>query len=754
MGSRPSLARRVTSTTLADVGRGISNLIYRAAKGPLERRFARELSLLEKAYDQLGDTEWALGMNSTWVNQPKHNLEALSMLYETHPWVKICTSYIAVALSNIPFRITRAVGFEDGKEVREGAEDSDVGRMFRWINPHQSPASFMEHLASWLILTGEAYVVKTDREPSTPAGIPHELYVLFNPFVEKVSHPKLGIVGYNYNVGGEVVVFDASQVMYFQTWSPAGRFRGHGTPTSGYKTIQTDQELRDFNRSVLNQGVHLSGVLQTDNEDLGKEEADTVREAFMNQYAGSKNSSKIAVLWGGLQFSPQTILQKDVMMTEQQAAMRDEIIALFGLKPELLTEKFANKATAETVRRMAYEDTILGRWGNFIASEFSSTGLVQYDPDLRFEWDVSEVGALQTSEKERADTSAVLVGSGQLTLNEARERFHGLPPIDGAEGDVILVNGVPLGMTLAGPAPSEGQGEAPKILQSTALAQRLLPAVDPYSIVDRKAVHDELVLARTRRTAERRYEAALRKVYREIGQEARPILTASRVNYVESFSKMEDLWMNQGRKRILQVSREELTRAMNDAVEAELGRFISLGVEGVFDVKPVRALSRLGHQEQRIRNMHGKQWNSLRGSLSEGLASGESERELTGRVNKFFNGAKTNANTVARTEILPAVNGASMDVAIAAKEKGVEVVSTWITMEDEKVRGPQPKNHARAHGLTIVPGEELFLVSGQKLEFPGDSWNGATPDNTINCRCGVRHDPRPLEEGDNRGDKR
>ena len=149
-----------------------------------------------------------------------------------------------------------------------------------------------------------------------------------------------------------------------------------------------------------------------------------------------------------------------------------------------------------------------------------------------------------------------------------------------------------------------------------------------------------------------------------------------------------------------------------------------------------------------------RNWTDLRKDIGEGLSLGESEAKLGQRVGSFFDGMRNNAATIARTEITPAINGATMDVAIAAREKGVDVVSIWVTSEDEKVRGASgdSKNHRRAHGLTIIPGEELFRVSGQKMEYPGDSWNGATPDNTINCRCGVRNEVRGLEDSDNRGE--
>ena len=750
--------RALVNTNLSDLGTLAGNLVYSLGKRSILPRIAAEVGAAQstiqaiaeaKAYDEIGRTEITAALNSMWSEQPKQNLEILAGLYETHPWVNICSSWIAEALAGVPLRIHKAVGFEDGKEVLENADDSPAGRMFRWVNPGQSPVEFNRDLALWLLLTGEAYIVHTQPGPGSPQGIPHELYVLFTPFVEKVVSPRFGIIGYQYNVSGDVMYFESSEVTYFKTFSPAGRFRGQGVAAAGRQTIATDQQLRVFNQNVLANGIHISGVLETE-EDMGKEEAEVVRKSFEGQYSGTKKAAKLAVLWGGLKFSPQTILQKDIMMTEQQNAARDEIIALYGLKPELLTEKFANKATAETVRRMAYEDTVLGRWGRLISSVWSSTGLMRYDPDLRAVYDTSEVPALQTSMKEKIDSGAVAISSGQMTINETRDKFHSLPPIDGIEGDVTFVGGAPVANLLNPPAPT-GNPRQIEPAKGTQFQKLLMTHEASFTTTDRKAAESEIVFARMQRTAEQRLEKGLRSIYREIGRDVRKA-TRSTVNS-EILVDIEQIFYFDGRRSVVRSVGQTIGQAIDDAVELEMANMAKIGVEGLFDVKPIRAMARLSSQEQRINKMMARNWSDLRGSIGEGLSLGESEAKIGQRVGKFFDGMRNNAATIARTEITPAINGATMDVAIAARDKGVDVVSVWVTSEDEKVRRTprDAKNHWQAHGLTIIPGEELFQISGQKMEYPGDSWNGASADNTINCRCGVRNEVRGLKPSDERG---
>lgn len=744
----------VVHASLAGIGQKIREAIYRSNRELAIAEVARDVgaraatiedaanAIAAKGYDQLGQTEILTWLQSQFTGQPIHNLQTLASLYETHPWVKICASYISGALSGIPLRVWKAVGFEDGRELLEPADDSPVGKMFRWINPHQSPAEFIEELASWLTITGEAFVAYTQPGPGTPRGIPAEMYVLLTPFVEKIVSPSRGVVLYRYRVGGDEAIFDAADVVPFRTFSPAGRFRGQAPVAAGFETVQTDQRMREFNRRLLTQGVHLAGVLETDNEDLNADAAESIRKKFEATYGGATNSARVAVLWGGLKFNPTTILQKDVMFAEQVAGNRDEICALFGLKPELLTEKFANKATAETVRRMAYEDTIYGRWGSKIESVFGSTGLVRFDPDLRVRFDMRSVPALQTSATENIDNAAKAIAGSVMTPNEARQQFLQQPPSDDAAGDVLAFNGTPL-VVLATARASVAPAGAPA-------------KVGRFGVIEHKAAGSMAEFERARAASDAKMERAIRSVLRDLQTDVRAATASRSTVDAKLLEKIEQIFLFEGRGAVVSASSESLKAAIEKGVQYELAKMTAAGVVGVFDIKPVRAMARLNAQEQRIKDMMGRQWVDLRTSLAEGMANGETTAELNARTSKFFDGARANAETIARTEINPAFNAATQDVAIKAIEVGADVVSIWRTMGDEAVRTPPRSafDHRKANGLTIIPGREIFVISGERMEYPGDSWNGASAGNTINCRCGIENEVRKPNSDDYRGDRR
>lgn len=747
--------RQIPDTSLRDVGTGIGKMLYRSSRPFAIRELAREAgvsadsmgkiltALSSKAYDQVGATEVTAQLGLSLADQSEQNRQILARLYETSPWVFICTDYIASRLSTIPLRIYRAIAFEDGQEVLENEDDSPVGRMFRWVNPYQSPQEFIEEVASWRLICGEAFVVFAEPGPFTPAGIPAEMYCLMSPFVDKMTTKEGGVVGYRYRVSGPTQVFHHSRVWRVGSFSPAGRWRGQGTPAAGYEVIQTDAALRRYNRRLIQDGVHLAGVLETDNEDLSPDEAMKIRKEFEATYGNRSATSNVAVLWGGLRFSPQTIMQKDMMMVEQRTADRDEICGLFGLKPELLTDKFSNKATAETTRRMAYEDVILGKHGKALESSLSSTALMLFDPNLRARFDASGVPAMQTGEGEKSEIGERLIRSGQMTINEVRSRIHGLPPIDGIEGDVPLINGMPIAAALGGGPDAVSNG---KFVQGTVAGNLVKSASALVTVTKASDAAYQIAFDNLMAASEANGQRVLRLSYRNIEQEiikAIPSISSES----ELLDALQSIYMRDGRV--------EVSGALIDAVRQSADQSVAMHLEqmalrGAFQVKPTRALQRLASQESRIKEMMGRRFPDLRATLTEGMQAGDSEAAIRRRVNEFFGGLRNNTLTVARTETLPAVNGSAIDVGVAARKAGVVVESEWRTNGDELVRRPPDSkfNHFAANGQRIIPGEQMFTIGGEHLEYPGDSWNGASPGNTIGCRCGIRN--RVIEQGDQR----
>lgn len=86
------------------------------------------------------------------------------------------------------------------------------------------------------------------------------------------------------------------------------------------------------------------------------------------------------------------------------------------------------------------------------------------------------------------------------------------------------------------------------------------------------------------------------------------------------------------------------------------------------------------------------------------------------------------ANTIARTETTNAMSKAQI---LALESSGLTWEKAWKAIRDDRTRD--------AHFITdpklFIPIKDNFVIKGELLAYPGDSTQGATMNNTINCRC-------------------
>lgn len=124
--------------------------------------------------------------------------------------------------------------------------------------------------------------------------------------------------------------------------------------------------------------------------------------------------------------------------------------------------------------------------------------------------------------------------------------------------------------------------------------------------------------------------------------------------------------------------------------------------------------------------------------INDGQANGDSEADIGAALEAGIGGTVSDyrARTIARTETHNAATFAMDETASETESlSGVDLTREWVTVEDDRVRGSNPKDefsHVEADGQTQGIGEP-FDVSGEDLMRPGDP-NGS-PGNIINCRC-------------------
>lgn len=123
-------------------------------------------------------------------------------------------------------------------------------------------------------------------------------------------------------------------------------------------------------------------------------------------------------------------------------------------------------------------------------------------------------------------------------------------------------------------------------------------------------------------------------------------------------------------------------------------------------------------------------YEAIQAALNEGVAAGESIDDLATRIRTLFQQTyASRAETVARTEVISAYNGAAT-LGAATLPADVVAAQEWIATRDARTR----EAHASVDGQTIPIGQ-AFDVGGAQMAYPGDPAGGAK--NTVNCRCTV-----------------
>ncbi len=132
--------------------------------------------------------------------------------------------------------------------------------------------------------------------------------------------------------------------------------------------------------------------------------------------------------------------------------------------------------------------------------------------------------------------------------------------------------------------------------------------------------------------------------------------------------------------------------------------------------------------------------------IARGINDGKSMSQIATDLQKLVKSRRFyrwQSLRIARTETTTAANYAA---SIASEISGFVMQKVWISVKDSRTRRPPEDryNHWDMDGVKVSENSE-FIVSGEKMRFPGDP--NASEGNVINCRCTVAHVPKRDSDG-------
>lgn len=323
--------------------------------------------------------------------------------YERNVIVYRCVHMLAKSIASVPLLV-----YEGDQE----AITHEILDLFRNPNEEMTYHSFIHHLVSYFMLSGNVYILYKDKK----------LYLL-HP--NRVTIEKDGFV---YNLGLHKIRYTSEEILHIKQFHPRDDWYGFSPLMAAASAIDQHNAVGLHNLSLLQNGGRPSGALMME-ETLSEHQRKTIRKNLEDLYQGNMNAGKIMLLEGNFKWQELGLSPKDCDFLPGKIMAAQEIATAFGISPILvgLTQD-ASYNNYREARLQLWEDTVLPLL-DYILAHLNTFFLHQ---NIRLAYDSDAIPALSAK---REDVWKKLNTCDFLTVNEKRQAI-GYGPIEG--GDVLV----------------------------------------------------------------------------------------------------------------------------------------------------------------------------------------------------------------------------------------------------------------------------------------------------------------------------
>ena len=355
-----------------------------------------------------------------------------------------CVNEISKGASAVPFVI------KAGDQI---IEQHPLIDLLSRPNPLQSYSEFFNSLYGYLLLSGNAYVLKIGGE----TGPPQELHQLRPDRIEIKGSGNAIPNKYNYMVNGRVqetyeVDQDSgfSDLKHIKLWNPLDDYYGLSPMSAAAVEIDQFNMASKHNVNLLNNGARPSGAVifkPQDDQGFAVNLTESQRQQLLtdlnSRFTGTNNAGRPLLLEGDFDWREMGLSPKDMDFLNLKHMSATDIAMCFGVPSQLVgvpdAQTYANVAEA---RLALYEETIIPHLRK-IASDLNEWLVPMFDDRLSLEFDIDAIPALSERRRKIYENVTSAVREGIMTRNEARE-IIGLQPVDGADDLYISATLFPL----------------------------------------------------------------------------------------------------------------------------------------------------------------------------------------------------------------------------------------------------------------------------------------------------------------------
>jgi len=355
-----------------------------------------------------------------------------------------CVNEISKGASAVPLLL------KNGDEI---VEQHPIIDLLNRPNPLQSYSEFFNSLFGYVLLSGNAYILKVGNE----LGAPKELHQLRPDRIVIKGNGNALPDRYEYMLNGRVqntYLVDQlngySEVKHVKLWNPLDDYYGLSPMSAAAVEVDQFNMSSKHNVNLLNNGARPSGaVIFKPQDDAGfavnltESQRQQLLTDLNNRFSGAGNAGRPMLLEGDFDWKEMGLTPKDMDFHRLKNMAATDIALCFGVPSQLVgvpdAQTYANVSEA---RLALYEETIIPHLRK-IESDLNEWLIPLYDDRLSLQFDIDSIPALSERRRKTYENVTSAVREGIMTRNEARESI-GLSPIEGADGLYISANLFPL----------------------------------------------------------------------------------------------------------------------------------------------------------------------------------------------------------------------------------------------------------------------------------------------------------------------
>ena len=355
-----------------------------------------------------------------------------------------CVNEISKGASAVPLLL------KNGDEI---VEQHPLIDLLNRPNPLQSYSEFFNSLFGYVLLGGNAYILKVGSEMGTPQELhqlrPDRMVIKGsgNPIPDRYEYVVNGRVQKTYMVDQ---VNGYSEVKHVKLWNPLDDYYGLSPMSAAAVEVDQFNMSSKHNVNLLQNGARPSGAVIFKPQDdagfaanLSESQRQQLLTDLNNRFSGAGNAGRPMLLEGDFDWKEMGLTPKDMDFHRLKNMAATDIALCFGVPSQLVgvpdAQTYANVSEA---RLALYEETIIPHLRK-IESDLNEWLVPLYDDRLTLEFDIDSIPALSERKRKTYENVTSAVREGIMTRNEAREQI-GLSPVDGADGLYISANLFPL----------------------------------------------------------------------------------------------------------------------------------------------------------------------------------------------------------------------------------------------------------------------------------------------------------------------